>query len=138
MTSARRGVAALEFALSFPVFLAIIGGIVELGMFVSFHHIIARAARDGARVGSVTIEGADPTGSLIEAEAVEQAEFVLETMGHPCEETCTVEAEWTTHADGYRYVTVTVTFPYQGVTGMLPYLNDAQSAADFTMLTQQQ
>lgn len=138
MRTHRRGVAALEFALTFPVFLAIIGGIVELGMFVSFHHIIARAARDGARVGSVTIEGADPTGSLIEAEAVEQAEFVLETMGHPCEDPCTVEADWHAGEDGYQYVTVTVLFPYQGVTGLLPYLNDVLSEADFTMLTQQQ
>ncbi len=135
---ARRGVAALEFALTFPVFLAIVGGIIELGMYVSFHHIIARAARDGARVGSVTIEGNDPTGDLIESEAIDQAEFVLETMGHTCTGGCDVSASWATRPDGYHYITVTVEYPYQGVTGLLPFLNDTVSVGSFTMLTQQQ
>ncbi len=135
---ARRGVAALEFALCFPVFLAIVGGVVELSMFVSFHHVLARAARDGARVGSITIEGSDPTGALIEAEAEEQAEFVLDTMGYPCEGGCDVDAEWAAREDGYHYITVSVSYPYRGITGLVPYLDDTVSVGTFTMLTQQQ
>ena len=134
----RRGAAAVEFALTLPVLLILIAGIVELGMFVSFHHVIGRAVREGARVGSTTIEGDSPTGDIIEAEAIAQTEFVLATLGYPCTGNCDVDAEWHVRADNYRYLTVSVEFPYDSVTGLLAFLDDILAEASFTMLTQQQ
>lgn len=111
-------------------------GIVELSRFVSAHHRVARAARDGARVGSITIEGPDADGSVITANAIDQAQTVLAANCVACKDSCDVSADWL-ESDGDYYVTVTVTSPHRSLTGFFPSIQDGITAS-FTMMTQQQ
>ncbi len=133
----RRGVVAVEAALVLPAILVVLMAIIDLSMFMQRWRIVQRAARDGCRVGSVTIEGADATGDEIEAAAIEQAETMLSAAGMPCAGDCTVEADWELADDGYHYLTVTVSWPWSSWTGFFPRLG-SEVTGRFTMLTQQQ
>jgi Flp pilus assembly protein TadG len=48
-----RGQSLVEFALSLPIFLLVIFGLIDLGRAVFVSNSLAEAARDGARYGSV-------------------------------------------------------------------------------------
>ena len=133
--SRRRGIAAVEFALTLPLFLLVVTGVIELSHFISNFHHVQRAARDGARVGSVTLEGPNADGSLIRQAAAQQAIDVLEASQKPCGVGCTVAVDWF-ESDNRHYVTVTVSYPYEPLTWMFGQLAD-QSVAQFTMMTQQ-
>lgn len=132
----RRGAAALEFALTLPVLIVVLGAVIELSLYISHFHQIQRASRDGARVGSITLEGADADGSLITSEAVDHATEVLESVGMPCDSKCNIEAEWLEFGD-WMFVEVRVTYPYQSFTSIIPSLSE-DTTATFRMLTQQQ
>lgn len=132
----RRGIAAMEFILMMPVFILTVTGVIELSNFITNFHHVQRAARDGARVGSVTLEGVNADGSLIKEAAAQQAIDVLDASNRPCGVGCSVAADWYTY-EGRKYVTVTVAYPYEPVTWMFGQLADS-SVAQFTMLTQQQ
>ena len=137
----RRGASAIEFALILPVFIAIFGAIIELSNYVSMFHRVTRAARDAARIGSTVIEGVDPDGTEIIAEANTHAAFVLDEAGYPCDTAvgCSVDSIWEQDADdGFYYLTVTIDYPYSGLTGIMPALTDRGLVASFTMMTQQQ
>ncbi len=134
----RGGVAAIEFALTLPVMLLVLMGIVELSLLQSRMYTISRAARDACRIGSGVIEGVDPTGDDIEAAAVDHAQFVLDTAGIDCGGGCTLTADWFEDADtGWMFLRVFVGVPYEPFTGLLPQLADA-TRSEFVMLTQQQ
>lgn len=133
---ARRGSAALEFALCLPVAVLIVAGIADLSTFVSVVQLASRAARDGARIGSTVIEGDDPTGDQIEADAVEHVELLLAEAGRPCGTGCAVSANWI-DIDGQMFVRVLVEYPYEPMVGLTRFLSD-EVRAEFTMMTQQQ
>ena len=128
---------AVEAAFVLPVILLVLMAIIDLSMFMRTWRIVQRAARDGCRVGSVTIEGAAATGDDIEAAAIDQAEAMLDAAGMPCTGDCEVEAEWELADDGYHYLTVTVSWPWSSWTGFFPRLEPSVTGR-FTMLTQQQ
>ncbi len=135
----RRGTAAAEFALVLPLLIVLGLGIAEFGQFVTHLHHLQRAARDGARVGQLTLEGVDPDGTSIEAAAIAQAMDVLDANGVDCSGGgCTVTADWTTlfENDDTHWVVITVQAPYQASTRFIPEL--ATPRARFAMLTQQQ
>jgi len=135
--TSRRGATALEFVLALPVFLMVVLGVAEVSHYMSSLYLVQRAARDGARVGAVTLEGLHPTGDQIVANAEAQAKFVLNAGGRPCNDVCTVTADWTAQSDGFYYVTVYVAEPHKAITpglGLVP----AHATATFTMLAQQQ
>lgn len=134
----RRGAAAIEFALTAPILVLVMGGIIELSSYLSLCHMVARAARDGARVGSITLEGVDATGDAIEAAAVAQALSVLDAVGDGAPDGTTVEAAWDLADDGWYYVTVDVTYPYNAFSQIVPHLEDIDVHARFVMMTQQQ
>ena len=133
----RRGVAAMEFALTLPVFLFVVLAVADLSYFISALYDVQRAARDGCRLGSVTLEGSGtPTGDIIRAAAEAQAKVVLEASGKPCAGGCSVSSEWFL-LEGRRYLRVSVQYPHQAFTpglNLVPtYLN-----AKFVMFTLQQ
>lgn len=136
----RRGTTAVEFALVFPWLAVLVVGIAEFSLFVVHLHTLQRAARDGARVGQLTLEGSDPDGSVITAAAVAQARDVLQANGMPCapKAGCQVTAQWDElfPMDDTRWVIVTVAVPYPALTGLLPELT--QPRMQFSMVTQQQ
>jgi Flp pilus assembly protein TadG len=133
----RSGSAALEFVLVFPFMVILVFGIAEYSLFVNHFHYLQRAARDGARVGSSTLEGHEPTGALIRENAANHAISVLEANGIPCDEDCRVTAEWTPVFGEERWVVLTVEAPYQPITGLFPSIQ-THSVARFSMLTQAQ
>lgn len=138
MRRLRRGAAATEFVFTAPIMLLMVAGIFELSTFIGRFHMLQRAARDGARVGSVTLEGEEADGSLITAAAEAQANLVLTSGGLPCTGSCAVNAQWVLDEDlGLRFVVVTVTYPYLPLTDVLPFLN-GDTVSQFTMVTQQQ
>jgi hypothetical protein len=135
-SSLRRGSAAVEFALCLPIFVLIVAGIVDLSSFVSVVQLASRAARDGARIGSTVIEGATPTGDLIEDESIEHVQLLLAEAGSPCGAGCEVLADWV-DIDGQMFVRVHVEYPYEPIVGISAFLSD-RVTAEFTMMTQQQ
>jgi Flp pilus assembly protein TadG len=51
--STRRGVAAVEFALVAPIFVALVFGIIEFGRMLTVQEILVNAAREGARAATL-------------------------------------------------------------------------------------
>lgn len=137
--SPRRGAAALEFALVLPVLITLFGGIIELSLFISTFHRVNRVARDAARVGSTIIEGDEPDGTLIVEAAEDHANLALDAAGLPCEGGCVMEATWEEDEDsGYFFITVDITYPYSGITNILPDLMEDGIRSRFSMVSQQQ
>lgn len=60
----RQGQSLVEFAVVLPIFLLILAGIVDFGMGLYSQMTVINAAREGARIGVVTIVGVDPTTSV--------------------------------------------------------------------------
>lgn len=56
----RRGASALEFALLLPVFLVLVGGMVDYAWYMQQRALVVRAVREGVRVGAITPLAADP------------------------------------------------------------------------------
>lgn len=59
-----RGQSLVEFAVVLPIFLLILAGILDFGLGLYSQMTIINAAREGARIGSVTIVGVDPTTTV--------------------------------------------------------------------------
>jgi len=132
-----RGGATMEFALWLPILAILVGGVTDLGWYLSRYQDIARAARDGARVGSTVLEDQTASrGSQIEAAATTQALQVLDDLGLTCGQTdrCTVTARYD-DSTGHPAIVVTVTYPFEPLVGMFPMPHTL--AAQFTMMTQQ-
>ncbi len=135
---ARRGNAAIEFALLLPVVIVMFGSIIDLSLFLTRAHIVQRAARDAARVGSATLEGGtSATGDDIEAAATAQATEALLQAGIPCEDGCTITSEWQ-DIEGVMVITVNVNYPFYPLTSVLSSALPSNVEAEFTMMTQQQ
>lgn len=64
------GVAAVEFALVLPIFIALIFGIISYGWMLSYRQGISQAAAEGARAMAVSVS---PTGSTVPAERARAA-----------------------------------------------------------------
>lgn len=134
---ASAGNAAIEFALLLPVVITLFGSIIDLSLFVTRAHVIQRAARDAARVGSATLEaGTTHTGIGITNAATAQATAALLQAGIPCETGCTITSEWRT-VSSTRVIYVSVVYPFDAIMGVIPVL-PGQIRADFSMMTQQQ
>ena len=133
----RRGVGALEFALTMPSLLLVILGIVELSLLMHRHDVVTRCARRAARMASGVLEGVEPTGDEVEEAAVDHATFALDAAGVSCGAGCMVDAEWFEDDEGWWMVAVDVEVPYQPFTQLFPILPDA-TRGHFVMLTQQQ
>lgn len=76
MRPARAGGAAMEFALTLPVLMILLGGVIEWGWFLHREVGVIQAVRDGALAGALTERGADPA-----AAAVARARVALEQEG---------------------------------------------------------
>lgn len=135
--STRRGVAAIEFALTLPFMLLVALGIIELSLLQSRMYLLSRAARDGCRIGSGVIEGPGADGSEIKAAALAHAQQVLDNAGVACgSDGCELSADWY-EDEGWMMLRVQVGVPYTPFTGLLPMIPTV-TTGQFTMLTQQQ
>jgi Flp pilus assembly protein TadG len=75
-TRDRRGSNAVEFALTMPILILIIAGIVDYGWFFSQHQIVVTAVREASRAAALTPEDGDAV-----AEAQARAQAVLTQAG---------------------------------------------------------
>lgn len=134
--SRRRGTAAMEFALCLPVTMLVFGSVVDGGRVMSVNHSLARAARDGARIGSMVMEPPPATGHTIRAEARAAAERSLLAAGHAPGEYF-VTASWDRDADDIAWIRVTVTSDFQPIfRGLSPFQGPVTH--EFFMITQEQ
>lgn len=115
----RRGAAALEFALCFPLFIAILFGILEFGwVFYEQANVIA-AVRSGVRMGVTQDPTANPAYLTDAEETVRNA---LAGLGiRPSDLTnATITATTSPSASATEMLTVSCQIPYTPVVGMIP------------------
>lgn len=110
----RRGANAIEFALTFPVFLAMSFGMMEFGWYFSRVAQVNSASLDGCRAGGLVDEN---FGNPI-TEATFQAGQALGTQGLSCDP-CTATFDGVIPDKG---LVCTVRIDHQGVSGLLPFL----------------
>jgi len=103
--SSQRGQSLVEFTLVLPVFIFLLFGIIEFGRLWQTVNVLTSAAREGARVASVT----SPSVS----QATNAAQNVLTAANIP-DATVTVSGP-----NGIDEVLVTVTLDYTPITGVI-------------------
>jgi Flp pilus assembly protein TadG len=121
-----RGAAAVEFALVLPVLLMIVLGTIDWGWYFFVSQVVTNAAREGARVGSLTAYDPDDPGAdaaaVLEAKATATA--YLENAN--LKSTATVNAEPVGNA-----IRVTVSYPAGSLTGftrLIPIIPEQSQA----------
>jgi Flp pilus assembly protein TadG len=128
--SQRRGASALEFALTLPIVMAVLAGILEYGWYLFQLSNVVHALRDGTRIG-VTVPLDDDEGPSARAEA--HARAVLDGLGVPCTESggCAVTATIGPSGD-ISTLTTAIAVDYTPIVGMLP--TPSQLSGTFTMM----
>ncbi len=121
----RRGGAAIEFGLIFPVLIAILGSVVEYGLMFNEYLSVVSATRNGARWGANwTVDSGDS-----ETEAITRVRESLDLVSLSCSEAeqtdgnCSVTAIVDTlPVYGYNYIEVRTALRYDPIFGgLLPY-----------------
>jgi hypothetical protein len=130
----RRGASALEFALTLPVVLVILAGILEYGWYLFQLSNVVHALRDGARIG-VTVPLDDDTPPTARAES--HARAVLTGLGVPCTDGggCVVVATIGSTGE-VDILNVSIEVDYTPVVGLLP--SPSHLHGTFTMMMQEQ
>jgi len=124
----RRGVAATEFALTLPIFLLLVGGIVDVSWLIITKTSLVQAARDGVRRAVPLPLLDDPT-----AMAESHAEHVLGDLGVLCDDSVSCEIEANVHESGGLYMlTLSITRDYDPLIGLVEL--DSRLDSSFTML----
>ena len=130
----RRGASALEFALTLPIVMVVLTGILEYGWYLFQLSNVVHALRDGTRIG-VTVPLEDDEGPIMRAES--HARAVLDGLGVPCTESggCLVRANIAVTGD-VDIMTMSIEVDYTPIVGLLP--TPALLHGDFTMMMQAQ
>jgi Flp pilus assembly protein TadG len=121
----RRGAAAIEFALVFPIFLLCVLGIVEIGRAIMVHQILTNGAREGARRAIIPGATDDQVHQMID-------NYMTNTTisGHTRQITPSLA-----DADPHDPLVVTVSVPYSEVDwGIVHWIaGDAELTASVVM-----
>lgn len=116
MTSSRRGAAAVEFALTMPVLLVMIFGVLDLSWYIRGATAVVNATREGLRMG-VTVAQEDGPDAM----ADEQIQAVLLGYGIDCEGAYACEIEVTsTQVDGLDALTANASISFLPLVGLTP------------------
>jgi len=103
----RRGAALVEFAVIAPIFLTLVGGMIELGRAIVVAQILTNASREGARVaGYNTTKSTSTVTSAVNT--------FLTSEGISGATTAISPSSLSSVADGSQ-VSVTVSIPYSSV-----------------------
>lgn len=131
----RRGTAATEFALTLPLGLTILAAAIDGGMYMVETSVASRAARDGARVGSMTLESVPVTGDVIEGAAKDAAQASLNAAGVGAD--AVVTASWFQDDAKVSWIEVKVELEHISFFGdMTPFGSTIRHS--FYMVTQEQ
>jgi Flp pilus assembly protein TadG len=79
----QRGAAAVEFALVFPLFLALLMGTIDYGYYFFSDQIVTNAAREGARAGTLVTPGVGASALAVSAAGAAAASY-LTSNGLAC------------------------------------------------------
>jgi Flp pilus assembly protein TadG len=105
--SLRRGAAIVEFAVIAPIFLTLVGGMIELGRAIVVVQILTNASREGSRIA-----GYDTTTSS--STVTSAVNTFLTNEGINGATTAVTPSSLSSVADGTQ-VSVTVSIPYSSV-----------------------
>jgi hypothetical protein len=110
----RRGVAAVEFAFTFPLMAVLMLLTVEFGFYFSRLQLMAQLTREAVRYAS-------NQDSLTKAQvfAAASTRQLLDDVGMPCGADCTVAVQ-VFRTGGLDHVAVDLRYPYRQLTGILP------------------
>lgn len=90
----RSGSSAIEFALTLPIPVLLLGAVLEYGAFISQREAVAGIVRDAARLAAaVPQDDSDTPTAEIESLAIDKATELLQTYGVPCESQCGFETQ---------------------------------------------
>lgn len=129
--SRRRGAAAIEFALCFPIFIAILFGILEYGwIFYQQANVIA-AVRSGVRFG-VTQDPDTQTSYLADAESTVRTSLAGLGIRPADLADADIIASVSPSASATNLLSVACTVPYTPVVGLIP--TPTQISYTMTML----
>lgn len=99
------GAAAVEFAISAPIFLAFLYGVLELGRVIFVQGVLMYAAQEGSRYAAVR-----GTSTVADIENAIAGSFVGVSPGP-----ATLSVIPTMNADGTRTISVTIQYPFQWI-----------------------
>ena len=124
----RRGAAAVEFALTLPVILSIMGGAIEFGWYFHESMHMVNAVRQGARAASMTSSDLGP-----QSVGVAVAQDVWTASGLPGTPSCSATLGTMSALPGTT-VTVTCAVDYQPMMGrLIPIPQSVSKFATFQM-----
>jgi hypothetical protein len=85
----RHGTSAIEFALTLPIPILLLGAVLEYGTFISQREAAVGVARDAARLAAAVPQTDDDTPTAdIEETATDKATELLAAYGIPCDSGC--------------------------------------------------
>lgn len=136
--ASRRGSAALEFGLLFPVLILIFGAIVDLSFYVTRMGLANSAARDACRTAAVVNDPDSPAdGDELEIAGEQIGDLVL-AQGLPSCTTCDVTVTWVNEASpNLDIVRCSATVPFAPMVGVVPGLT-GPVVARFSQMSQEQ
>lgn len=122
------GVAAIEFALVFPILLAMVLGIVYYGMVLAVQQVLTLAAEEGARAAlryPLTSNGgtlADTVPLRVVAAEQTARNTLPATLAANLQSTAIAQAEACTAPAGMQCVRVTLNLPTQTMLPVVPFV----------------
>lgn len=129
MKRARGGAVAVEFAITLPVLMVLLVGVIEWGWHLHRRVAVVQAVRDGALAGCVV---QDPTEA--ESIAVERTEAALDAAGFTSAD-ATVEANSSVEATG-DVITVSASVPYTSIFKLVPVSDTLVAESTFRLVVQ--
>ena len=139
----RRAVATVEFALILPILLAITMGIIEFGYQVKTQLTVANAAREGVRFAALGNQSTDVKTRIKGAAgtlnpALTDGQIMLDQTSDKSSTSPSYTA-WAADSGGKNGVPtgnllrVTVTYPYNPLTGFFPFMRGRNIQVSATM-----
>jgi Flp pilus assembly protein TadG len=134
----QRGAAAVEFALVFPLFLALLMGTIDYGYYFFSDQIVTNAAREGARAGTLVTPGVGASALAVSAAGAAAASYLTSNgLGCPGGGSGCITATSTTVSDlaGINSPALDVVIDYASVslTGFTGYILPAKVHAHAVM-----
>jgi len=128
---ARRGAAATEFALVFPVLVALFAGMIDISWYLTHYHKITRIAQDSVAIASHTYENPQlhAPGSLALTAAQNHALLSFDLQDLPCDpDVCTISVSRSD--DTLPIMTVSIQYEVEPIMGLiLDSVNVSHSAS---------
>jgi len=118
---ARRGAAAIEFALVAPVMLLMVTGVIEWGRYTNQQQVVLHAVREGARMGAgLTAGGVSDEQEVIDLLSISKDRTITILNEGGLDGTGATVVTDIERVDDVDMIRVTATVPYQPIVGLVP------------------